>query len=196
MTQIQCQHLGKRDLNETKLLIKRTVSHLLLPLMMQTVSLSGFPKICQETKDFILEGASTEIPKLHKYISCNTYKNTKIYIRSNFLFQCLLKMMFNHSSSLENCSEVGWRNKWQTMAVGRKINGIHTFTATSAINYRTAQVPLRRLCCSLKVSMTILPPYIWFPFSPQGYILFLFVASKAENGWISVKDKEEWSMCT
>lgn len=127
MTQIQCQHLGKRDLNETKLLIKRTVSHLLLPLMMQTVSLSGLPKICQETKDFILEGASTEIPKLHKYISCNTYKYTKICIRSNFLFQCLLKMMFNHSSSLENCSELGWRNKWQTMAVGRKINGIPYF---------------------------------------------------------------------
>lgn len=87
MTQIQCQHLGKRDLNETKLLIKRTVTHLLLPLMMQTVSLSGLPKIRQETKDFILDGASTEISKLHKYISCNTYTNTEIYIRSHFLFQ-------------------------------------------------------------------------------------------------------------
>lgn len=63
MTQIQCQHLGKRDLNETKLLIKRTVTHLLLPLMMQTVSLSGLPKICQETKDFILDDASTDIIK-------------------------------------------------------------------------------------------------------------------------------------
>lgn len=52
MTQIQCQYLGKRDLNETKLLIKRTVTHLLLPLMMQTVSLSGLPKIRQETKAF------------------------------------------------------------------------------------------------------------------------------------------------
>lgn len=61
MTQVQCQHLGKRDLNETKLLIKRTVTHFLLPLMMQTVSLSGLPKICQETKDFILDGANTEI---------------------------------------------------------------------------------------------------------------------------------------
>lgn len=61
MTQVQCQHLGKRDLNETKLLIKRTVTHLLLPLMMQTVSLSGLPKICPETKDFILDGGSIEI---------------------------------------------------------------------------------------------------------------------------------------
>lgn len=61
MTQVQCQHLGKRDLNETKLLIKRTVTHFLLPLMMQTVSLSALPKIRQETKDFILDGANTEI---------------------------------------------------------------------------------------------------------------------------------------
>jgi len=112
MTQIQCQHLGKRDLNETKLLIKRTVTHLLLPLMMQTVSLSGLPKICQETKDFILDGASTEIAKLHKYISRNTYVNTKICIRSRFLFQCLLKEMFNLISSLENYSELRQRNKW------------------------------------------------------------------------------------
>lgn len=112
MTQIQCQHLGKRDLNETKLLIKRTVTHLLLPLMMQTVALSGLPKICQETKDFILEGASTEISKLHKYISCNTYMNTKIHTGSCFLFQCLFKKLFNRISSLENYSEPGQRNKW------------------------------------------------------------------------------------
>lgn len=74
--------------------------------------------------------------------------------------------------------------------------GSHTSTANSIIKYSTAPVPLRGVCCSLKVSVIILLTYSWIHFFPLGYILFLYVASKAENGWISMTDKEECSTCT
>lgn len=120
------------------------------------------------------------------YFMQHVQEHRNIHVKSCLLAQCLFKRMFNLNLDLKIYLEIWQENKWQTMALVRKTNGLHTLSL-QAITWIT--LLLKRLqgkyAATYRFTHTELRSLL-----PQGYILSLYVASTAENGWISVTDKE------
>lgn len=62
------------------------------------------------------------------YFMQHVQEHRNIHVKSCLLSQCLFKRMFNLNLDLKIYLEMRQENKWQTMALVRKTNGLRTLS--------------------------------------------------------------------